>query len=77
MLGQRVGKAAHAIYYASRALNGAQLNYSTTEKELLAVIFALEKFRSYLLGAKVIIFSDHAALRYLLTKKEAKSRLIW
>ncbi|XP_071917221.1 uncharacterized protein [Coffea arabica] len=52
VLGQRVGKAAHAIYYASRALNGAQLNYSTTEKELLAVVFALEKFRSYLLGAK-------------------------
>nr|XP_027085074.1 uncharacterized protein LOC113707112 [Coffea arabica] len=77
VLGQRVGKAAHAIYYASRALNGAQLNYSTTEKELLAVVFALEKFRSYLLGAKVIIFSDHAALRYLLTKNEAKPRLIW
>nr|XP_027090491.1 uncharacterized protein LOC113711532 [Coffea arabica] len=76
VLGQRVGKVAHAIYYASRALNGAQLNYSTTEKELLAVVFALEKFRSYLLGAKVIIFSDHAALRYLLTKKEAKPRLI-
>ncbi|XP_071916179.1 uncharacterized protein [Coffea arabica] len=76
VLGQRVGKAAHVIYYASRALNGAQLNYSTTEKELLAVIFALEKFRSYLLGAKVIVFSDHAALRYLMTKKDAKPRFI-
>ncbi|XP_071939287.1 uncharacterized protein [Coffea arabica] len=76
ILGQRVGKAAHVIYYASRTLNGTQLNYSTTEKELLAVIFALEKFRSYLLGAKVIVFSDHAALRYLMTKKDAKSRLI-
>nr|XP_027120356.1 uncharacterized protein LOC113737306 [Coffea arabica] len=76
VLGQRMGKAAHVIYYASRALNGAQLNYSTTEKELLAVIFALEKFRSYLLGAKVIVFSDHAALRYLMTKKDAKPRLI-
>ncbi|XP_071905713.1 uncharacterized protein [Coffea arabica] len=76
VLGQRVGKAAHVIYYASRALNGAQLNYSTTENELLAVIFALEKFRSYLLGAKVIVFSDHAALRYLMTKKDAKPRLI-
>nr|XP_027067751.1 uncharacterized protein LOC113693402 [Coffea arabica] len=76
VLGQRVGKAAHVIYYASRALNGAQLNYSTTEKELLAVIFALEKFRSYLLGAKVIVFSDHTALRYLMTKKDAKPRLI-
>ncbi|XP_027181630.1 uncharacterized protein LOC113780007 [Coffea eugenioides] len=76
VLGQRMGTAAHVIYYASRALSGAQLNYSTTEKELLAVIFALEKFRSYLLGAKVIVFSDHAALRYLMTKKDAKSRLI-
>ncbi|XP_071914078.1 uncharacterized protein [Coffea arabica] len=76
VLGQRVGKAAHVIYYASRALNGAQLNYSTTENEFLAVIFALEKFRSYLLGAKVIVFSDHAALRYLMTKKDAKPRLI-
>ncbi|XP_027156016.1 uncharacterized protein LOC113756580 [Coffea eugenioides] len=75
VLGQRMEKAAHAIYYASRALNGAQLNYSTTEKELLAVVFALEKFRPYLLGAKVIVYSDHAALRYLLTKKDAKPRL--
>ncbi|XP_071923259.1 uncharacterized protein [Coffea arabica] len=76
VLGQRVGKAAHVIYYASRALNGVQLNYSTTEKELLAVIFVLEKFRSYLLGVKVIVFSDHAALRYLMTKKDTKPRLI-
>nr|XP_027100445.1 uncharacterized protein LOC113719440 [Coffea arabica] len=52
VLGQRIGRAPHAIYYASRALSGAQLNYSTTEKELLAVVFALEKFRSYLLGAR-------------------------
>nr|XP_027118586.1 uncharacterized protein LOC113735799 [Coffea arabica] len=62
VLGQRVGKAAHVIYYASRTLNGAQLNYSTTEKELLAVIFALDKFKSYLLGGKVITFFDHAEL---------------
>nr|XP_027076001.1 uncharacterized protein LOC113699845 [Coffea arabica] len=76
VLGQRIGKVARIIYYASRVLNGVQLNYSTTEKELLAVIFALEKFRSYLLGVKEIVFSDHAALRYLMTKKDAKSRLI-
>ena len=76
VLGQRVGRLHHVIYYASRTLNDAQLNYSTTEKELLAVIFALEKFRSYLLGTKVIVYTDHAALRYLLTKKEAKPRLI-
>jgi hypothetical protein len=76
VLGNRINKVPHAIYYASRTLNDAQLNYSTTEKELLAVIFALEKFRSYLIGSKVIIFIDHAALRYLFAKKDAKPRLI-
>lgn len=76
VLGQRVNKVPHAIYYASRTLNDAQLNYSTTEKELLAVIFALEKFRSYLIGSKVIVFTDHAALRFLFDKKDAKPRLI-
>ncbi|KAM2671207.1 hypothetical protein EV1_007043 [Malus domestica] len=76
ILGQRKNKLPHVIYYASRTLNNAQLNYSTTEKELLAVVFALDKFRSYLIGTKVIVFTDHAALKYLFTKKEAKPRLI-
>ncbi|CAN6562547.1 unnamed protein product [Malus baccata var. baccata] len=76
ILGQRKDKKPHVIYYASRTLNDAQLNYSTTEKELLVVVFALDKFRSYLIGTKVIVFTDHAALKYLLTKKEAKPRLI-
>jgi hypothetical protein len=76
VLGQRIEKLPHVIYYASRTLNDAQLNYSTTEKELLAVIFALDKFRSYLLGSKIIIFFDHTALKYLFSKKDAKSRLI-
>ncbi|CAN6713104.1 unnamed protein product [Malus baccata var. baccata] len=62
--------------FTSRTLNDAQLNYATTEKELLAVVFALEKFRSYLVGAKVIVYIDHAALKYLLSKKDAKPRLI-
>ncbi|CAN6685904.1 unnamed protein product [Malus baccata var. baccata] len=76
VLGQRKYKLPHVIYYASRTLNDAQLNYSTTEKELLVVVFALDKFRSYLIGTKVIVFADHAALKYLFTKKEAKPRLI-
>ncbi|CAN6541281.1 unnamed protein product [Malus baccata var. baccata] len=76
VLGQRKNKQPHVIYYASRTLNDAQLNYSTTERELLAVVFALDKFRSYLIGTKVIVFTDHASLKYLFTKKEAKPRLI-
>ena len=72
VFGQRMGKISHAIYYASRTLNNAQLNYSTTKKELLSVIFALDQFRYYLIGTKVIVYFDHAALRYLLTKKDSK-----
>jgi hypothetical protein len=56
VLGQRIEKLPHVIYYASRTLNDAQLNYSTTEKKLLAVVFALDKFRSYLLGSKILSF---------------------
>jgi len=66
----------HVIYYASRTLTDAQKNYSTTEKELLAVVFALDKFHPYLLYSKVIVFTDHAALKHLLAKNDTKSRLI-
>ena len=75
-LGQKVNKCPVVIYYASHTLTEAQKNYTTTEKELLTIVFALDKFRSYLLGFKVIIYSDHAALRYLLTKKEANPHLL-
>ena len=76
VLGQTKDKKHYAISYASKTLAGPQLNYATTEKELLAIVFAIEKFRSYLVGAKVIIYKDHAALKYLLTKKDAKPWLI-
>jgi hypothetical protein len=76
VLGQAKDRKHHAITYASKTLTGAQLNYATTEKELLAAVFAIDKFISYLVGAKVIIYTDHAALKYLLTKKDAKPRLI-
>ncbi|KAL4384669.1 hypothetical protein GQ457_15G020070 [Hibiscus cannabinus] len=52
VLGQRKGKIFHPIYYASKTLNDAQVNYTTTEKEMLTVIFAFDKFRSYLIGTK-------------------------
>ena len=76
VLGQRKDGRVHAIYYASKTLNEAQVNYATTEKELLAVVFAFEKFRSYIVNSKVIVYTDHAAIKYLLTKKDAKPRLI-
>ena len=66
----------HVICYASKTLNDVQLNYSTTEKELLVVFFALDKFRPYLIGSKILIYIDHAVLKNLLTKKDAKTRLI-
>ena len=76
VLGQTKDKKHHAIAYASKTLTGAQLNYATIEKELLVVVFAIDKFRSYLVGTKVIVYTDHAALKYLFTKKDAKPRLI-
>ena len=69
VLGQTKDKKHYAISYASKTLSRPQLNYTTTEKELLAVVFAIDKFRSYLVGVKIIIYLDHAALKYLLTKK--------
>jgi hypothetical protein len=75
-LGQTKNKKHHAIAYASKTLIGPQLNYATIEKELLAIVFTIDKFRSYLVGAKVIVYTDHTILKYLLTKKDTKPRLI-
>jgi hypothetical protein len=76
VLGQTQDRKHHTISYASKTLLGPQLNYATTEKEILAIVFAINKFRSYLVGAKVIVYNDHVALKYLLIKKDAKPWLI-
>nr|KYP36512.1 Transposon Ty3-I Gag-Pol polyprotein [Cajanus cajan] len=76
VLGQRKEKVFHVIHYASKVLNDTQANYATTKKELLAIVYALEKFRAYLIGSKIIVFTDHAAIKYLLTKSDSKPRLI-
>ena len=76
VLGKRKEKIFRAIYYASTTFNEAQENYSTTEKEILAIVFACEKFRPYILGSHVIVHTDHAAIKYLMSKREAKPRLI-
>ena len=66
ILGQRIEKIFKAIYYAIKTSNEAQENYSITEKEMLAMVFACEKLRPYILGSHVIILTDHAAIRYLM-----------
>nr|GEZ30263.1 reverse transcriptase domain-containing protein [Tanacetum cinerariifolium] len=76
VLGQRIDKHLKPIHYASKIMNEAQESYITTEKELLAVVFAFEKFRQYLILSKTIIFINHSTLHYLFTKQDAKPRLI-
>nr|GEW88470.1 reverse transcriptase domain-containing protein [Tanacetum cinerariifolium] len=76
VLRQRVEKHFRPIHYASKTMNQAETNYTTTEKEMLAVVYAFEKFCSYLIMNKSIVYTDHSALKYLFTKKDAKARLL-
>nr|GFA25883.1 reverse transcriptase domain-containing protein [Tanacetum cinerariifolium] len=76
VLGQRHEKHFKPIHYASKTMNDAKTNYTTTEKEMLAVVYAFEKFRSYLIMNKSIVHIDHSALKYLFAKKDAKARLL-
>ncbi|RDY12265.1 Retrovirus-related Pol polyprotein from transposon 17.6, partial [Mucuna pruriens] len=73
VLGQQVDKHSHVIAYASQTLDLTQTNYTTNKKGA----FVYYKFCSYLLGSKIVIFSDYAALNFLLKKSDAKPRLIW
>ncbi|GJV13500.1 reverse transcriptase domain-containing protein [Tanacetum coccineum] len=76
ILGQRIEGRFKPIYYASKTLNDAQAHYTTTEKELLAVVFSFDKFRPYLILSKTVVYTDHSALKYLFNKQDAKPRLI-
>ncbi|GJX09333.1 reverse transcriptase domain-containing protein [Tanacetum coccineum] len=76
VLGQRIDGKFKPIYYASKTLNNAQEHYTTTEKELLAVVFSFDKFRQYLVLSKTVVYTDHSALKYLFSKEDAKPRLI-
>ena len=76
VLGQRTEKNFRAIYHANKTFNEAQENYSTTKNEMLPIVFPSEKFRPYILGSHVIIHTDHATIKYQMTKKDAKPRLI-
>nr|GEZ73950.1 reverse transcriptase domain-containing protein [Tanacetum cinerariifolium] len=76
VLGQRVEKHFWPNHYASKTMNQAETNYTTTEKEMLAVVYAFKKFRSYLIMNRSIVYTDHSALKYLFAKKDAKSRFL-
>nr|GEV22082.1 DNA-directed DNA polymerase [Tanacetum cinerariifolium] len=76
VLGQRHEKHFKPIHYASKTMTDAESNYNTTEKEMLVVVYAFEKFRSYLIMNKRIVHTDHSALKYLFVKKDAKARLL-
>ncbi|GJV00231.1 reverse transcriptase domain-containing protein [Tanacetum coccineum] len=76
VLGQRKTKHFQPIHYASKTMTDAQAHYTTTEKELLAVVYAFKKFRPYLALSKTIVYTDHSTLKYLLTKQDAKPRLL-
>ncbi|GKB11366.1 reverse transcriptase domain-containing protein [Tanacetum coccineum] len=76
VLGQQKMKHFQPIHYASRTMTEAQIHYTTIEKEMLAVVYAFEKFRSYLVLSKSIVYTDHSALKYLMNKHDAKPRLL-
>nr|GEY86155.1 hypothetical protein [Tanacetum cinerariifolium] len=76
VLGQRQYKHFRPIHYASKTMTEAESNYTTTEKEMLAVVYAFEKFRYYLIMNKSIVYTDHSALKYLFAKKDLKARLL-
>ncbi|GKA78421.1 reverse transcriptase domain-containing protein, partial [Tanacetum coccineum] len=76
VLGQRIDRKFKPIYYASKTLNDAQAHYTTTEKELLALVFSFDKFRPYLILSKTSVYTDHSALKYLFSKQDAKPRII-
>ena len=66
----------NSIYYARKTLDATQTNYTMIEKEMLALVYAFDKFRSYFVGTKVVVYTDHATIRYLLDNKDANSRFI-
>nr|GEV77769.1 reverse transcriptase domain-containing protein [Tanacetum cinerariifolium] len=76
VLVQRQEKHFRPIHYASKTMTEAESNYTTTEKEMLPVVYAFEKFRSYLIMNKSIVYTDHSAFKHLFAKKDSKARLL-
>ncbi|GKF03475.1 reverse transcriptase domain-containing protein [Tanacetum coccineum] len=77
VLGQRHEKHFRPIHYASKTMNEPESHYTTTEKEMLAMVYAFKKLRSYLILNKSIVYTDYSTLKYLFAKKDSKARLLW
>jgi cobalamin biosynthesis protein CobD/CbiB len=71
----RAGYLDHPIVFASRKLSNLEQNYNTTEREGLAMVYALQKFRHYLLGKHFKMFTDHSTLKYLVSKPMLGGRI--
>nr|GFA72893.1 reverse transcriptase domain-containing protein [Tanacetum cinerariifolium] len=76
VLGQRKSKHFQLIHYASKTMTEAQIHYTATEKEMLAVVYAFKKFRPYLVLSNSIVYTNHSALKYFLNKQDVKPRLL-
>ena len=76
VLGQEEDHLPYAIYFISKNMSPAELNYTVTEKEFLAVIYAINKFRHYITGYQRFIHIDHAAIKYLMNKPDVNGRII-
>ena len=68
ILGQEEDKKPYAIYYISKNLSPAELNYTVTKKEFLAVVHAVNKFRHYIIGYPVVLYTDHSTIKFLANK---------
>ena len=68
-------KEEHPVEFACRLLSSAEWNYSTSEREALGVVWEVEKFRGYIEGTHVVVYSDHQALRWLMTLKTPTGHL--
>ena len=75
VLGQQDGQVPYAIYYISKNLAPAELNYTVTEKEFLAIFYSINKFRHYITKYPTFVHTDHSAIKYLMNKPVTNARV--
>jgi hypothetical protein len=75
VLGQRENQMPYAIYFVSKNLSPAEVNYTVTEKELLVVVHAINKFRHYITGYQAFVHTDHSTIKFLMNKPVTNPRV--